>query len=77
MQDVIIIILIWYYERTKTSWLEIIIVTILLGSYSFFLFTNTILNHQQWDLIMSTSVMLNLITNGNQALQNCMARSTG
>lgn len=78
IQDLAIICQVWYYHRADTSTLEMALVTLGFTLYTCVLFSGSpLLTHTIWELIMSSSVLLFILSNGSQALQNCKSRSTG
>lgn len=66
----------WYYNKSASTF-EMVSIAGLFLIYTVFLFTTTLLSREGWDFIMSSSVLLNLFSNGSQLIRNCWNKSTG
>ena len=77
IQDIIIILQIWYYNPSiGTS--EKVLVSLVFAGYTLFLFgTKDVLTEVEWDMIISTSTLLNSLSKGRQICTNCYRKSTG
>ena len=61
IQDIIIIFQIWKYNNTASK-IEMVLVSVGFFSYTLFLFANTSLTHLEWDIILSSSTFLNVLS---------------